>query len=36
MGKRVDNFDLLEAISHANHRLLEVFDLVDSISDQTT
>jgi len=34
-GKRVDNFDLLEAIDRANHRLLEVSDLVDSISDQT-
>jgi hypothetical protein len=34
-GKRVDNSDLLEAIDHANHRLLEVSSLVNSISDQT-
>ena len=34
-GKRVDNSDLLEAIDRDNHRLLEVSDLVDSISDQT-
>jgi len=34
-GKQVDNSDLLEAIDHANHRLLEVSDLVDSISHQT-
>ena len=34
-GKQVDNSDLLEAIDRANHRLLEVSDLVDSISHQT-
>ena len=34
-GKRVDNSDLLEAIDRANHRLLEVSGLVNSISDQT-
>jgi len=35
-GKQVDNSDLHEAIDHANHRLLEVSDLVDSISHQTS
>jgi len=34
-GKQIDNSDLLEAIDHANHKLLEVSDLVDSISCQT-
>jgi len=29
MGKQVNNSDLLEAIDRANHKLLEVSDLVD-------
>ena len=34
-GKRVDDCDLFEAIDRASHRLSEVSDLVNSISDQT-
>jgi len=34
-GNKVENFDLLEAIDRANHRLLKVSDLVDLISHQT-
>jgi hypothetical protein len=35
-GRRIDNSDLLEAIDHADHKLFETFDLVNSISGQTT
>ena len=35
-GKQIDDSDLLEAIDRANHRLSEVSDLVNSISDQIT
>jgi len=35
-GKRIDDSDLLEAIDRANHRLSEVSDIVNSISDQIT
>ena len=35
-GKRVDNSDQLEAIDRADHKLSEAFDLVNSISGQTT
>jgi hypothetical protein len=35
-GKQVNNSDLREAIDRANHRLLEVSNLVDLISHQTT
>ena len=35
-GKRVDNSDLLEAIDHANHKLFEASDLVNSISSPIT
>ena len=35
-GKQVDNSDLLEAIDHANHKLSEASNLVNSISSQIT
>jgi len=35
-GRRIDNSDLFEAIDHADHKLFETFDLVNSISGQTT
>jgi len=33
-GKRVDNSDLIEAIDHADHKLLEASNLMDSVSCQ--
>jgi hypothetical protein len=35
-GKHVDNSDLLDTIDRTNHKLSEVFDLVNSISSQIT